>query len=129
MFSLERDEWFMWNRIECVAIYTENIEKSVDFYQSLGLTKAWETFQDEEKQWTLIGMRYPQGNTELVLKNNPNLKFAETEIVVEDVRETYESLKSNPEVQWIRTPFPNSLGGHVAVMQAPDGNVFVLVGK
>jgi hypothetical protein len=33
------------------------------------------------------------------------------------------------DVQWIRTPFPNSLGGHVAVMQAPDGNVFVLVGK
>lgn len=119
----------MWNRIECVAIYTENIGKSVEFYQSLGLTKAWETFQDEEKHWTLIGMRYPQGNTELVLKNNPNLKFAETEIVVEDVRETYESLKSNSEVQWIRTPFPNSLGGQVAVMQEPDGNVFVLVGK
>ncbi|MEC5424739.1 VOC family protein [Virgibacillus sp. C22-A2] len=119
----------MWEKIECVALYTENIEKSVEFYQSLGLRKAWEAFQDEEKQWTLVGMRYPQGSTELVLKNNPNLKFSETEIVVEDVREVYESLKSNSEVQWIRTPFPNSLGGHVAVMQAPDDNVFVLVGK
>jgi predicted enzyme related to lactoylglutathione lyase len=119
----------MWNRIECVAIYSEDIEKSVKFYQSLGLTKSWETFQDEEKQWTLIGMKFPNGNSELVLKNNPNLNFSETEIVVEDVRETYEALKSNPEVQWIRTPFPNSLGGYVAVMQAPDGNVFVLVGK
>lgn len=98
----------MWKRIECVAIYTGDIEKSVAFYQSLGLTKAWETFQDEEKQWKIIGMRYPDGSTELVLKNNPNLKFAETEIVVEDVLETYESLKSNSEVQWIRTPFPNS---------------------
>lgn len=119
----------MWNRIECVAIYTEEIDKSVEFYESIGLTKAWEAFQDEEHQWKLIGMQFPDGNTELVLKNNPNLKFAETEIVVEDVREIYESLKLNLEVQWIRTPFPNSLGGHVAVMQAPDGNVFVLVGK
>jgi catechol 2,3-dioxygenase-like lactoylglutathione lyase family enzyme len=119
----------MWKRIECVAIYTENMEKSVQFYESLGLTKAWEIYQDEEKQWTLIGMQFPDGDSELVLKNNPTLKFAETEIVCEDVRKTYETLKSNSDIQWIRTPFPNSLGGHVAVMQAPDGNVFVLVGK
>lgn len=119
----------MWKALECVAIYTEDIEKSVKFYQSLGLTKSWETFQDEEKQWTLVGMKFPDGNSELVLKNNPNLKFIEAEIVVEDVREAYQRLKLNSEVQWIRTPFPNALGGHVAVMQAPDGNVFVLVGK
>lgn len=60
-------------------------------------------------------MKFPDGTSELVLKNNPNLNFAETEIVVEDVLETYESLKSNPEIEWISTPFPNSLGGHVAV--------------
>ncbi|KGX83399.1 VOC family protein [Pontibacillus marinus] len=119
----------MWRKIECVAIYTEEIEKSLNFYQSLGLTKAWEAFQDEEKQWKLIGMKFPDGKSELVLKNNPNLNFAEIEIVVEDVQETYETLKSNSEVKWIRTPFPNSLGGHVAVMEAPDGNAFVLVGK
>jgi hypothetical protein len=93
------------------------------------LTKAWEAFQDKEKKWKLIGMRYPEGNSQLVLKNNPDLNFAETEVVVEDVRGTYESLKSNPEVKWIRTPFRNPNGGHIAVMQAPDENVFVLVGK
>jgi predicted enzyme related to lactoylglutathione lyase len=119
----------MWKKLECLAIYTEDIEKSVNFYQSLGLTKAWEAYQDIEKQWSLVGMGFPEGNTELVLKNNPDLNFAETEIVVEDVKTTYEALKSNTEVEWIRTPFPNSLGGHVAVMKAPDGNVFVLVGK
>ena len=83
----------------------------------------------KKKQWQLIGLKFPDGNSELVLKNNPNLNFAEIEIVCEDVQETYETLKTNPEVQWIRTPFPNHLGGHVAVMEAPDGNVFVLVGK
>jgi len=77
----------------------------------------------------LVGMRFPDGNSELVLKNNPNLNFAETEIVVEDVLAFYETLKTNTEVQWIRTPFPNALGGHVAVMEAPDGNVFVIVGN
>lgn len=122
-------KYFMWKRIECLAIYTEDIKKSVNFYQSLGLTKVWETYQDEEKQWSLVGMRFPDGNSELVLKNNPNLNFAETEIVVEDVKGFYEAFKTNPEVEWIRTPFPNSLGGHVAVMKAPDDNVFVLVGK
>jgi predicted enzyme related to lactoylglutathione lyase len=119
----------VWKQIECLAIYTEDIEKSIDFYQSLGLTKSWETYQDEQEQWRLVGMTFPDGNSELVLKNNPNLNFAETEIVVEDVRETYEALKTNSEVHWIRPPFPNSLGGHVAVMEAPDGNVFVLVGN
>ncbi|WP_274365310.1 VOC family protein [Paenibacillus thermotolerans] len=118
----------MWKKIECVAIYTEHLEKSLEFYQSLGLTKSWEAFQDEGKQWKLVGLKYPEGNSELVLKTNPNLAFVETEIVVEDVRETYRFLQSNPEVRWIRTPFPNPLGGHAAVMQAPDNNVFVLVG-
>lgn len=119
----------MLKRIECVAVYTENMEKSIEFYNRLGLTKAWETNQVEGEEWKLVGLRFPDGDSELVLKNNPNLKFAETELVVEDVRELYETLKSDSEVRWIRPPFPNSLGGHVGVMQAPDGNVFVLVGK
>ncbi|MEC2072556.1 VOC family protein [Alkalihalophilus marmarensis] len=119
----------MWKKLECIAIYTEYIEKSVTFYQSIGLAKAWETYQDEDQHWKLVGMKFPDGDSELVLKNNPNLNFSETEIVCEDVQHTYETLKTNPEIKWIRTPFPNSLGGHVAVMQAPDGNVFILVGS
>lgn len=119
----------MWKKIECLAIYTNDIDQSINFYEALGLTKAWETYQDAEKKWRLVGMRFSDGNSELVLKNNPDLNFAETEIAVENVKETYEKLKSNPEVEWIRTPFPNSLGGHVAVMKAPDDNVFVLIGN
>lgn len=118
----------MWNRIECVAIYTEDIEKSIAFYEAVGLKKAWDTYQDEDKKWRLVGMGFPEGNTELVLKNNPDLTMMEAEIRVEDVRAVYESLKGHEEVKWIRTPFPNALGGHVAVLEAPDGNVFVLVG-
>lgn len=119
----------MWKKIECVAIYTDNIEASVDFYKSLGLTKAWEAFQDEEKLYKLVGMKFSDGDAELVLKNKSDLKFTETEIVDEDVKMIYESLKNNSEIEWSRHPFPNSLGGYVAVMRAPDGNVFVLIGK
>ncbi|SET52365.1 hypothetical protein SAMN05421676_105180 [Salinibacillus kushneri] len=43
----------MWKRIECVAIYTEDTQESVQFYQSLVLSKAWETYQNQEKQWRL----------------------------------------------------------------------------
>ncbi len=50
------------------------------------------------------------------------------QIYVEDVRQTYNELNKNIEIQWIRTPFATE-SGHIAVMEAPDGNVFVLVGK
>ena len=36
-------------------------------------------------------MKFPNDNSELVLKNNPNLNFSETEIVVEE--KTIDSLK------------------------------------
>lgn len=84
----------------------------------MGLTKAWETSQD---QWRLVGMKFPNGETELVLKDNPDLAFAETEIVVDDVQALYGKLSKNIGVKWIQA--------HVAVMQAPDGNVFVLIGE
>ncbi len=119
----------LWKQMQCLAVFTEDINKSITFYEAMGLTKAWDTFQDEAKQWRLVGMKFPNGETELVLKNNPNFAFAETEIVVEDVQEIYSSLSVDPKVKWIRKPFANPLGGHVAVMQAPDGNVFVLVGN
>lgn len=129
IFLLRKDKWLCGRELNALQYTPENIEKSVEFYQSLGLKKAWETYQDEEKKWRLIGMSYPEGNSQLVLKNNPNLNFAETEVVVEDVMGTYESLKTNADVKWIRTPFRNPNGGHVAVMQAPDENVFIIVGK
>lgn len=120
----------MWRKIECVAIYTEDIDASIEFYQQLGLTKAWDTFQDETKQYRLVGLKYPEGDSELVLKNNPNLQFVEIEIVVDDVVDIYNHLnEKDKKVTWIRKPFKNPLGGHVAVMQAPDQNVFVMVGK
>lgn len=52
----------------------------------------------------------------------------EIEVLVDDVRKTYESLQEKDEVKWIREPFQTG-SGHVAVMEVPDENVFVLVGR
>jgi predicted neutral ceramidase superfamily lipid hydrolase len=63
-----------------------------------------------------------------VLSNHPENNFTEVENLVEDVRQAHAEISKNEEVQWIRTPFATE-SGHVAVMEAPDENVFVLVGK
>lgn len=118
----------MWQKLECVAIYTHDLDKSVEFYNSMGLAKEWEAVPDEAEPWRLIGMTFPGGASQLVLKNNPDRTFSETEVVVHDVRKVHESLAANEDVRWILAPTVNSLGGHVAVLQAPDGNTFVLVG-
>ncbi|MNJ03882.1 hypothetical protein D3C73_1643960 [compost metagenome] len=63
-----------------------------------------------------------------MLSNHPEIHYTEVEILVDDVRQAYQELNQNEEIKWIRAPFATE-SGYVAVMQAPDGNVFVLVGK
>ncbi|TLS36601.1 VOC family protein [Pseudalkalibacillus caeni] len=121
----------MFLKLECVSIHTKDIEKSVRFYKAMGLKENWKIEREREggQTWTLIGLKFPdEKSSELVLSNHPEITFTEVEILVEDVRLTYKKLKENPEVKWIREPFPTE-SGHAAVMEAPDENVFVLVGK
>lgn len=119
----------MINKIECVAIYTENIEASAAFYGGLGLTEAWRIVRDGERgKVTLVGFRFPdQKSSELVLSDNADVPFTEIELHVDDVRQTRSALAGTPGISWIREPFATE-SGHVAVMEAPDKNVFVLVG-
>ncbi|KEK24882.1 VOC family protein [Bacillus gaemokensis] len=121
----------MFKKLECVSIHTKDIEKSALFYKSMGLKQHWivERNLENDQVWTLIGLKFPEKHSsELVLSNHPDINFMEVEILVEDVLQTYESLKENKDVKWIREPFQTE-SGHVAVMEAPDENVFVLVGK
>jgi hypothetical protein len=97
----------------------------------MGLSENWkiERVLEDGFTWTLLGLKFPQKeSSELVLSNHPENKFTEVEILVEDVRKAHTELSKNEEIQWIRTPFATE-SGHIAVMEAPDGNVFVLVGK
>jgi catechol 2,3-dioxygenase-like lactoylglutathione lyase family enzyme len=121
----------MFKKLECVCMHTQDIEKSLIFYTTMGLTEGWriERALDSGYLWTLIGLKFPcQITSELVLSNHPDNQFTEIEILVDDVRLTYSELSANKEINWIRTPFATE-SGHVAVMEAPDQNVFVLVGK
>ncbi len=121
----------MFKKLECVSIHTKDIEKSVSFYEEMGMKQNWmiERELEEGGIWTLIGLKFPdEKSSELVISNHPDINFTEVEVLVEDVQQTYESLKDNKDVKWIREPFPTE-SGHVAVMEAPDENVFVLVGK
>ncbi len=120
----------MIQRLECVCIPTADVGASVAFYESLGLTQGWKIERPLEggRFWTLVGMKFPDAaSSELVLSDNPEINFIEIELRVADVRATFETLKQIHAVSWIREPFATE-SGHVAVMEAPDGNVFVLVG-
>ncbi|MGG1633463.1 VOC family protein [Paenibacillus sp. NRS-1760] len=121
----------MFKKLECVCIHTIEIEKSLAFYTAMGLTESWkiERALEDGFVWKIIGLKFPmKDSSELVLSNHPDNKFTEVEILVEDVREAHNELSKNEEIQWIRTPFATE-SRHVAVFEAPDGNVFVLVGK
>ena len=120
----------MIRKIECVCIPTRDVATSEAFYVSLGLRRGWiiERERPDGKTWTLVGLKFPDAtSSELVLSDNPDVDFTEIELAVDDVRASFAELKDNPGVKWIREPFATE-SGHVAVMEAPDGNVFVLVG-
>ena len=120
----------MIRKIECVCIPTKDVAASEAFYVSLGLRRNWiiERPRPDGATWTLIGLKFPDAaSSELVLSDNPDIDFTEIELGVDDVRATFDQLRSNPAIGWIREPFATE-SGHVAVMEAPDGNVFVLVG-
>jgi catechol 2,3-dioxygenase-like lactoylglutathione lyase family enzyme len=121
----------MFQKLECVCIYTADMAASLAFYTGLGLTQSWRIERNEgtDKACSLVGLRFPSANSsELVLSDNADVALTEIEIMVDDVRASFETLRLIPGVTWIREPFATE-SGHVAVMEAPDTNVFVLVGK
>lgn len=130
-FFIKGENVEMFKKLECVSIHTKDIERSVSFYKEMGMEQSWiiERELEEGIVWTLVGLKFPNENSsELVISNHPDVNFMEVEILVEDVQQTYNRLKENKEIKWIREPFQTE-SGHVAVMEAPDENVFVLVGK
>jgi catechol 2,3-dioxygenase-like lactoylglutathione lyase family enzyme len=116
-------------RLDCVCIHTDDLAASLAFLTSMGLTEAWRLErEDAGRPWTLVGLDFPdRTSSQLVLSTHPDRRQIEVEIRVDDVRASYEALRQAPGVSWIAEPFAIE-EGHVAVMTAPDGNVFVLIG-
>ena len=119
----------MIRKIECVSVFTRDIAASAAFYASLGMQQAWRIDRPTANgQVSLIGLKFPDATgSELVLSDNAEVPMTEVELLCDDVRATRAELADRPGINWIREPFPTE-SGHVAVMEAPDGNVFVLVG-
>jgi catechol 2,3-dioxygenase-like lactoylglutathione lyase family enzyme len=119
----------MFERIDCVCVHTGDIDASVQFYAGLGLRESWRLERSTETgiPWTLVGLDFPGGNSQLTLSTHPERTVIEVEIRVADVRSAFAELRERPGVTWIAEPFAIE-EGHVAVMTAPDGNVFVLIG-
>lgn len=118
---------YMFKKMECVSMPVKDLEKAVAFYKSMGLKEAWRIERAEDS--TLVGLKFPdKESSELVLSYKGAVPEMEVEILVEDVRATVAKLKENPEVTIIVEPFETE-SGHVAVFEAPDENVYVLVGK
>jgi catechol 2,3-dioxygenase-like lactoylglutathione lyase family enzyme len=117
-------------RLDCVCIHTDDLEGSLRFYRDVGMRQAWRLDRTTMSgaPWTLVGLDFPDStSSQLTLSTHPDRQTAEVEIRVEDVAEAYRELSKHPGVTWIAEPFAIE-AGHVAVMSAPDGNVFVLVG-
>jgi hypothetical protein len=111
-------------------VYTKDIDASAMFYAALGLKQAWRIDRNGPNgvPVSLIGFKFPdEASSELVLSDNADVPLTEIELLCDDVRATCAELGEREDIQWIRKPFATE-SGHVAVMEAPDGNVFVLVG-
>ncbi|MEO8685953.1 MAG: VOC family protein [Devosia sp.] len=120
----------MFERLDCVCLHTDDIETSLAFLGDMGMVAAWrlDRVLEDGRPWTLVGLDFPdQTSSQLVISTHPDRRMVEVEIRVADVRQSYDQLRKNAGVRWLAEPFAIEQG-HVAVMEAPDGNVFVLVG-
>jgi len=120
----------MFQRMDCACIHTDDLGKSLNFYRRVGMREAWRLDRVTEQgvPWTLVGLDFPDAtSSQLTLSTHPERCTIDVEIRVGDVKAAYRALAEDPQVSWLAEP-SGIENGHVAVMQAPDGNVFVLIG-
>jgi catechol 2,3-dioxygenase-like lactoylglutathione lyase family enzyme len=121
----------MFERLDCVCLHTRDLATSLSFLMSMGLTEAWrlDPTLEDGRPWTLVGLDFPdKSSSQLVLSTHPDRRDIDVEIRVKDVRAAYDELRGRPGIGWLAEPFAIE-DGHVAVMTAPDGNIFVLIGS
>jgi catechol 2,3-dioxygenase-like lactoylglutathione lyase family enzyme len=119
----------VFERLDCVCLHTTDMRKSLDFLTSMGMTEAWRLERvDDGRPWTLVELDFAdKTSSQIVLSTHPDRRFIEVEIKVADVRAACAELRATPGVSFVVEPFDIE-NGHVAVMKAPDGNEFVLIG-
>ena len=117
-------------RLDCVCLHTDDLIASLAFSAAMGLREAWRLDRElpDGRPWTLVGLNFPDASSsQLVFSTHPERRDIDVEVRVEDVRAAYVELTRIAGVTWLAEPFAIE-EGHVAVMTAPDGNIFVLIG-
>ncbi|GIN84800.1 glyoxalase [Heyndrickxia sporothermodurans] len=116
-------------QIQAVSLYTPNLEQSVEFYKiTFGASELFRSNQTDGSK--MIGLSFADGNTEFVLHDSENLKEPDIEVLVEDVKEFYNSHRENENIHWIQSPIEKPYGGHLAVMRTiVDDIVLIIVGS
>ncbi|RPF50707.1 VOC family protein [Aquisalibacillus elongatus] len=115
--------------IQAVSLFTPDLEASVDFYKNtFGANELFRSKQTDGSN--MVGLSFAEGKTEFVLHDSENLKEPDIEVLVEDVREFYNTHKYNENIDWIQTPIEKPFGGHLAVMRTiADDIVLIIVGS
>jgi predicted enzyme related to lactoylglutathione lyase len=103
-------------KVDAVMHLVDDIYNADDFYENvMGLRRGWT--DDENK---MIGMLFPDNDTELVLHMNKNLPNPNVSFQVEDVMAYVEEYKSKG-YRVLEEPF-NIRCGKCAVLEDPYGN-------
>jgi len=121
----------MIKQIKFVSVPVADQDRALDFYtEKLGFTIITDQPFDDKQRW--IELRIPGADTRLVLFTPKGHEdriggFSNVTFVADDVQKTYEELSARG-VEFVKPPKSESWGTS-AIMQDPDGNVFVISSK
>ena len=117
--------------IKFASIPTRDQDAALEFWTTrVGLQVATDQPFDDKQRW--IELRIPGADTRLVLFTPKGHEdriggFSNVTFVADDVQKTYEELSASG-VEFVKPPKSESWGTS-AIMQDPDGNVFVISSK
>lgn len=98
----------MFERLDCVALHTDDIEASIAFLTATGMTESWRLDRtlDDGRAWTLVGLDFAdRSSSQLVLSTHPDRRDIEVEVRVADVREACVELRQHPGAKILAEPF------------------------
>ncbi|GGA67764.1 hypothetical protein [Ornithinibacillus halotolerans] len=75
----------------------------------------------------MVGLTFIDGGAEFVLHDSEQFKDPDIEVLVEDVKDFYQTHQENEKIHWIQTPIEKPFGGHLAVMRSKVDNIVLIV--
>ena len=121
----------MLKRLDSAYLDPRPSETSSRFYKAHGLVAIYRSVRrgTDGEHICLVGLSFPDGGTDVFVRDEPELHVTEMEIAAEDVPATFDHLtRRYPGVRWLREPFTTP-AGQVAAVEIPGQTVLVLLGK